>query len=1522
MVDSNATRKTFVVPDIKPLDLYDTTRAKICASVGWLLAKSYGNAEHVPVELREPFYRDQYDQEHLKPPVTRLLLSSELYCRTYDLLHGGQGGPGAPKDNLTLLQLLANRGVAPKDQDVPVTDMDLRHKPIKMSAHLTLIDALMLVGAMETVSAVKTSGALAGEEILGGVGGASMENALLHWVNGLNERLRERVDGVQGDPSQDCTEPHPVQPSCPTRWYWKLLPIRYRKDKMLSKQKPTFPVVTEVRDLSSGCAMAAVIHYYCPGLLSLEDVCMKEAMAVADSLYNLQLIREFCDSCLKSCCPLVLEDLLYTPQELHVNILSFLAELLDWFELRRPEFVQPLNPIATKPTSRNNNSSPSIFKKPFLPISSPVLPGPVPGSLTQSASMSHVEGVGRTWNKKPFSRPLSSAVSFSIPFGLDSDVEIVMGGAITRSVSSDDVAPGRTPARTPPEDLSHLLSKPTGQASSAPGSHRPSWVTNGSSVVPMRLEENGLGEGEGELPTIEEALQIIHNEGKLEPRLHPDGAADGFYLHSPDDPASVRHNGPVPHHTNLVPLSCSAPSRSGMMYQPHQHRRAGGETQRPREQHSPRTRHTSESSRDDDSVLRDGSVDSDASEDLLVPKAQSTPATPAGHAGSRGGEAPDSGVKMTSFAERRKKQAIVGELPKSVSTSEPSTPAAAVPQKSTEESPSKSPALSTEMSELGARLEEKRKAIEAQKKRIEAIFAKHRQRLGKSAFLQLKKDQEDEEGEVSSLSAEEDLGDLSLEGRLAQMEEVEPQEVKGKLRPPVVPDKPRPPVDHEKPRPPVDHEKPRPPVIHDKPRPPVLQEGNNKPPSHHDNKHVSFPEVWPDRVQGVKGEGAAGLAREKPGGIVNPPAPLGDYNNAVSKLNAALTSLQSDMQRLAEQQHQFIRKKPDTSLKSWVIPPSPISSAPPSARMSRGSSPRDLASASSSPSPSRRSAASPARMPKSPHVQRRAQSVPPKSPKHQATHYQHARPQDLKVPSLSRVLTPPQNVDTIPHLRRVSPWQCRDQNSSSFNIGSAPSPSSASTPVPSDGQTPTGRSLSLDDHLSDVGSNEDQSVFSMDLDAAASQRSDRRGGGSSGAPSECSFESDVPAAAVLNGKRSSLIEISLSTLRGDQDDLSVLDDSMSDVTEPGLKEGVGFFFKDDTVRPEDEMAQKKAALMEKQQKRAEEMRRRRLEQEEKKEKEHSIRPEWFNIEGWGDKSSVGDEERPRAPGDPPPEAPSQRRDTFTRQEYERRQQLKIMEDLDKVLRQKPTTVRGVKKQRPKTVFRDDSMLSRSPAKGFMGSKLNKVYSHSTMNLSSVANDSGSSGTLTVRKSPSRSHSPARPSYSRSHSPSPGRIAHQNGERDWENASTVSSPSSIPEYTGPKLYKEPSFKSNKFIIHNAISRCCLAGKVNEPQKNKIVEEMEKCQANHFLILFRDSSCQFRAVYTMNPETEEMVRLTGIGPRVISTDMVESIYKYNSDRKQFTTIPSKTMSMSVDAFTIPGHLWQSKRPVTPKKLGTPK
>lgn len=97
-------------------------------------------------------------------------------------------------------------------------------------------------------------------------------------------------------------------------------------------------------------------------------------------------------------------------------------------------------------------------------------------------------------------------MSFSTPFGLDSDVDVVMGDPVLlRSVSSDSLgpprpAPARTPTQPPPEP--------------------------------------------GDLPTIEEALQIIHS---AEPRLLPDGAADGsFYLHSPEGPSKPTLASPYP----------------------------------------------------------------------------------------------------------------------------------------------------------------------------------------------------------------------------------------------------------------------------------------------------------------------------------------------------------------------------------------------------------------------------------------------------------------------------------------------------------------------------------------------------------------------------------------------------------------------------------------------------------------------------------------------------------------------------------------------------------------------------------------------------------------------------------------------------------------------------------------------------------------------------------------------------------------------------------------------------------------
>ena len=98
-----------------------------------------------------------------------------------------------------------------------------------------------------------------------------------------------------------------------------------------------------------------------------------------------------------------------------------------------------------------------------------------------------------------------------------------------------------------------------------------------------------------------------------------------------------------------------------------------------------------------------------------------------------------------------------------------------------------------------------------------------------------------------------------------------------------------------------------------------------------------------------------------------------------------------------------------------------------------------------------------------------------------------------------------------------------------------------------------------------------------------------------------------------------------------------------------------------------------------------------------------------------------------------------------------------------------------------------------------------------------------------------------------------------------------------------------------------------------------QELDKCESNHLMILFRDGGCQFRALYSYFPDTEEIQKLTGTGPKSISKKMIDKLYKYSSDRKQFTVIPAKTVSVSVDALTIHNHLWQAKRGTVPKKSG---
>ncbi|TNN62049.1 Calmodulin-regulated spectrin-associated protein 2 [Liparis tanakae] len=128
--DVRDVKKTFVVPSVKSFEHYDFSRAKICCSLSWLVTKAYGT-ESIPADLKDPFYTDQYEQEHLKPPLTSLLLSADLYCRVGCLILKSE----PPKPLLghnAVIQVLAQHGLYVTDQDRLVTERDLRKRPLQM----------------------------------------------------------------------------------------------------------------------------------------------------------------------------------------------------------------------------------------------------------------------------------------------------------------------------------------------------------------------------------------------------------------------------------------------------------------------------------------------------------------------------------------------------------------------------------------------------------------------------------------------------------------------------------------------------------------------------------------------------------------------------------------------------------------------------------------------------------------------------------------------------------------------------------------------------------------------------------------------------------------------------------------------------------------------------------------------------------------------------------------------------------------------------------------------------------------------------------------------------------------------------------------------------------------------------------------------------------------------------------------------------------------------------------------------
>ncbi|XP_064543311.1 patronin isoform X11 [Drosophila montana] len=280
----------------------------------------------------------------------------------------------------------------------------------------------------------------------------------------------------------------------------------------------------------------------------------------------------------------------------------------------------------------------------------------------------------------------------------------------------------------------------------------------------------------------------------------------------------------------------------------------------------------------------------------------------------------------------------------------------------------------------------------------------------------------------------------------------------------------------------------------------------------------------------------------------------------------------------------------------------------------------------------------------------------------------------------------------------------------------------------------------------------------------------------------------------------------------------------------------------------------------------------------------------------------------------------------------------------------------VTRPRPKTIHVDDASVDISEAsslssRGKKGSSSN-LTGYGTLSSNSMKRDfyRGSQDSLTVKESPddypSTSSTPIgrRGSYKTSrdsglgratpprrapspgmaasgrHMPSPsgpgslppGLISKRRGFDDGSSDTSL-----IMEYSGPKLYKQPAAKSNRGIILNAVEYCVFPGAVNREAKQKVLEKIARSEAKHFLVLFRDAGCQFRALYSYMPETDQVTKLYGTGPSQVDEVMFDKFFKYNSGGKCFSQVHTKHLTVTIDAFTIHNSLWQGKRVQLPSK-----
>ncbi|XP_034230679.1 patronin isoform X3 [Thrips palmi] len=332
-------------------DTYDTRQAKQRASVKWLLSKAYNN--RVPENFREPFYRDHEDQEHLKPQIVHALASAELYCLALSSIYGDPNFHNL--NHSGIIQVLLRKGITiPEPADCQMTETVLiQTNPMKLSAHVSMMEAMMILYAKEVATSDRVQAAIQRfshhARVSPDSAPAEPEYALLSWVREAVAALRQKIKQESEQQGGGDNQP----------------------------KTPQFPEIKELKDLSDGVGLAALVSFYCPEEVPWKDVVVSYLPTVSDSVKNLMLVHDFCLRCLPhSVFHLMPEDISYLRSSMQQNLIVFLADLFNVLEIHPVKCVRFPGSERTQQSLKEAypRNSQGVAHKRCLPQSVSVIP--------------------------------------------------------------------------------------------------------------------------------------------------------------------------------------------------------------------------------------------------------------------------------------------------------------------------------------------------------------------------------------------------------------------------------------------------------------------------------------------------------------------------------------------------------------------------------------------------------------------------------------------------------------------------------------------------------------------------------------------------------------------------------------------------------------------------------------------------------------------------------------------------------------------------------------------------------------------------------------------------------------------------------------------------------------------------------------------------------------------------------------------------------------------------------------------